>query len=82
MTSAETRIDDLLIAMPGAGEWMLGVGKHSVLLGELLDSDTALIEEQSIAEDDADLLPWKVRLTAQGIVARIRIVKARGRPDA
>jgi hypothetical protein len=70
--AAEAAAGDLLIDMPALGGWMLGAGKYLVLLTELLDDESLLIQEEDLAEDDADLMPWRVRLTKRGMVARAR----------
>jgi hypothetical protein len=78
--ATETAAGDLLIDMPELGGWMLGVGKHSAMLTELLDDDSLLIQEESLSESDVDLMPWRVRLTKRGMVARARIVTMRKTP--
>jgi hypothetical protein len=75
--AAEAAAGDLLVDMPELGGWMLGVGKHSAQLTDLLDDESLLLQEESLAENDADLMPWRVRLTKRGMVARARIVAMR-----
>ncbi|WP_158742462.1 hypothetical protein [Acidisphaera sp. L21] len=75
--TAETAAGDLLIDMPELGGWMLGAGEHSAMLSNLLDDESLLIQEEGLSENDADLMPWRVRLTKRGMVARARIVAMR-----
>jgi hypothetical protein len=58
---------EVLLTLPIDGAWMPGAEPYTDIIGEMLDDNSPLIEEDRLPEDNDG--PWRVRLTAVGIAA-------------
>ncbi|WP_158745428.1 hypothetical protein, partial [Acidisphaera sp. L21] len=57
---------EALQSLPVDGSWAPAAGAHSVIINDLLDEGSMLVEEEELSGDDY-LRPWRVRLTDAGI---------------
>ena len=57
---------EALRSLPIDGSWAPGIGAHSEMFNEMLDTGTLLIEEELLPTDD-DEQTWRIRITKSGI---------------
>ncbi|WP_158742728.1 hypothetical protein [Acidisphaera sp. L21] len=65
-------LTEILLGLPLSGGWAPAPASLYSALNELLDDNSPMVEE-SVEDDGNENFNWLVRLTEQGIDARVRI---------
>jgi hypothetical protein len=72
LPSAIMPLTEILLGLPLSGEWVQAPPALYSALTDLLDDGSPMIQE-SVEDDGGENFNWLVRLTEQGIAARLRI---------